>query len=85
MPSLTLAVGVHLGRNTSRVIIGCTLGPERHGLTMRLAKAYGIPLSGPSRPCEECERLLPYVDLWRSLTVPSRAYCEDYLPTAVLR
>lgn len=35
--------------------------------------------------CEQCEAILPYAELWRSMATPSRAYCEACLQEAVKR
>lgn len=70
--SLRLALWLHLGH-------GATLGPEIPGPVIAFAQAAHLPLDGPPCLCEQCERILPYAELWRSLTTPSRAYCEGCL------
>jgi hypothetical protein len=44
--------------------------PEIHGPVLDLARAAQLPIDGPPSPCEQCERILPYVELWRSMTEP---------------
>lgn len=83
--SLTLTIWLHLGSGMTRVVIGYSLGQEIHGPVYDLARAAKIPLTGPPAPCEHCEAILPYAELWRSMTTPSRAYCEACLQEAVKR
>ena len=68
MISLSLTTWIHLGRQTSRIVLGHHLGRELTGPTMHLAEAARIPLTGPPQSCEQCERIMPYAELWRSLT-----------------
>ena len=63
MLSLSLTTWVHRGRQTSRIVLGHTLGRELSGPTNHLAEAANIPLTGPPQPCEECEMITPYAEL----------------------
>lgn len=83
--SLSLTTWLHLGRGVTRVVLGSYLGPEIPGPGVELARAARIPIDGPPSPCEQCERILPYGELWRSMTEPSRAYCEECMPEAIMR
>lgn len=85
MISLTLTIWLHLASGMTRVVMGSKPGPETHGPVYALARNAKIPLSGPPAPCEHCEAILPYAQLWRSMAQPSRAYCEACLPEAVKR
>lgn len=85
MISLSLTTWLHLGRGVTRVVLGSNLGPEIPGPVLDLARAANLPIDGPRSPCEQCERVLPYGELWRSMTEPSRAYCEGCVPEAVKR
>lgn len=69
----------------TRIVIGHRLGPAIHGPVYDLARCAKIPLNGPKALCEQCEAILPYADLWRSMTRPSRAYCAGCLVEAVTR
>jgi len=46
---------------------------------LRISARREISMSSP------CEQIVPYGELWRSLTDPSRAYSETCLPEAVKR
>lgn len=85
MRSLTLTTWLHLRSGMTRVVIGHNLGREILGPVADLARYAKIPLTGHLTPCEQCEAILPYADLWRSMTTLSRAYCEACLSEAVKR
>lgn len=85
MISLTLTRWLHLRIGMTRVVIGHSLGREIPGPVYELALFSRIPFTGPSAACEQCEAILPYAELWRSMTAPSRAYCEACLAEAVRR
>ena len=83
--SLSLTTWIHLGRGMTRIVLGHNLGREIAGPVEALARAAKLPMAGDPKPCEQCERITPYADLWRSLTAPSRAYCQECLGKAVRR